>query len=52
MKLFAQAVTFGRPVREMLTGMPGPLTAMERYLWTRYNLAQARIHQQYSSARR
>jgi hypothetical protein len=46
MVLFAQAETFGRPVRELLTGQPGPLTNMEFFLWARYRLAQARLRQQ------
>jgi hypothetical protein len=33
-------------VRAMLTGIPGPMTHMEFYLWQRYRLAQARVLQQ------
>lgn len=44
--LFAQAETFGRPVRELLTGTPMPLTQMEWYLWLRYRMAAARLRQQ------
>lgn len=46
MVLFAQAETFGRPVRELLTGQPGPLTNMEWFLWVRYKTAVARLRQQ------
>jgi hypothetical protein len=52
MELFGQAETFGRPVRELLTGVPGPLTSMERYLWGRFNLARARLRQQAGKAGR
>ena len=47
MELFVQAETFGRPVREMLTGLPAALMQMELYLWGRYRLAVARLRQQY-----
>jgi hypothetical protein len=43
---FVHAEKFARPVRELLTGQPGPITAMEEYLWLRFNLARARIQQQ------
>lgn len=46
MVLFAQAEAFGRPVRELLTGQPGPLMHMEWFLWVRYRLAMARLRQQ------
>lgn len=46
MELFVQAETFGRPVREMLTGQAGPLMQMEMYLWGRYRWAMARLRQQ------
>ena len=51
MELYAQAESFGRPVRELLTGQAGPLTHMEWYLWGRYRWAQARLRQQNKAGR-
>lgn len=42
---------FGRPVRELLTGTPGPLMHMEWFLWTRYKLALVRLRQQQGKRR-
>ena len=44
--LFELAEALGKTVREVLTGMPGPLTGMEFFLWSRYRRAQTRIRQQ------
>ena len=44
--LFAQAENMHRPLREYLTGVPGPLTMMEQYLWQRFYMARARLQQQ------
>lgn len=46
MELFVQAEAFGQSVRQMITGMPGPLQQMELYLWGRYRWAMARLRQQ------
>lgn len=44
--LFETAAKLGKPVRELLTGVPGPLTGMEDALWRRKPLAEARLRQQ------
>lgn len=44
--LFETAEALGRPVGEMLTGLPGPLTNMELYLWGRFRWARERLRQQ------
>jgi len=44
--LFQTASDFGRPVRELLAGAPGPLMHMEWYLWARWRVARARLQQQ------
>jgi len=45
-ELFEQAEARHVSLRKMLTGCPGPLTAMERYLWRRYYLARRRLQEQ------
>lgn len=45
-ELFEQAEARHVSLRQMLTGLPGPLTAMERYLWRRYYLARERLRTQ------
>ena len=44
--MFEQAESWHMSMRQMLSGVPGPLTLMERYLWWRYYTAKARIRQQ------
>ncbi|NJN84428.1 MAG: hypothetical protein HC802_20560 [Caldilineaceae bacterium] len=43
---FELAERLGTTVRALLSGQPGPLTAMEEYLWQRFWAARARIAQQ------
>lgn len=45
-ELFEQAEAWRVSLRQMLSGAPGPLTTMERYLWRRYYLAQQRLRNQ------
>ena len=44
--LFQNAEAMHRTVGELLTGRMAPLTNMEHFLWARYRLATARLHQQ------
>lgn len=44
--MFQLAQDLGKTVAELLTGQPRPLSAMERYLWSRWKLARARLEQQ------
>jgi hypothetical protein len=46
--LFETAEALGRPVGELLTGVGGPLSNMELYLWGRYRWAKERLRQQNS----
>ena len=49
--LFELAERTGQTVQQLVTGETGALTRMEFYLWDRFRLAQARLHQQAQSTK-
>lgn len=48
---FMLAKERGQVVGTFLTGQPMPFAAMERYLWTRYDMVTQRLEQQQNKGR-
>ena len=45
--MFKMAQDLSQTVRQLLTGVPGPLSGFESYMWNRWRLATVRLEQQH-----